>query len=137
MGKGCVYLKLTPALALQETVYLKLAYGLQAYPLGTHLTGIRVFHGIHVNQALCLLAGILNGAPDGINTTRIDHLLPILQGKTADHFTVARQRITEHVRLALVIVKPRQTTTDVADVIWAEILPDETNSQHQTVTGTA
>ena len=51
-----VYLYLAPALVLEEFVYLKLAYCLQAYPFGTDITGIGMLDGINVNEAFRLLA---------------------------------------------------------------------------------
>ena len=117
--------------------WLKLADGLKADPLGTHLPGIRVLHRVYVNQALSLLARLLDGATDGINAASIDHLMPVLQRKAAYQFLVAGHRIAEQVLLPLMLVEPRQAAAYVADVVWSQFLLDEAHGQHQTVARTA
>ena len=73
-----VYLYLAPALVLEEFVYLKLAYCLQAYPFGTDITGIGMLDGIHVNEAFRLLAWLFHRGFHCVNAAVVDHLLPEL-----------------------------------------------------------
>ena len=133
VGQGGVDLYLAPALTLQELVYLQLADGLQAYPLGTHLARLGVLHRVHVDQTLGFPARLRDGAPDGIHAARTHHLLPIFHRQAAHHFLVLAHRVAEQILLALVLMEPVQAAADVAHVVHVKFLLDEAHRQHQTV----
>ena len=137
VGKGCVNLHLAPSLAGEEAVKFQLAQRLEANPLGTHLAGIRVLHGVDIDEAAGLLAGGLDVLLDGIYAAAVHHRTPELGGLPADKVVVAGKRVFEQVPLALVLVKVGQALANVAYVLRPVVLVDETHVQHHTAADTA
>ena len=75
-----------------KPVDLQLADGLEAYPFGTHLTGIGVLHRVNIHQALGLGARLLDNLLGPVYRTQAGHPLPVFTGSKprkqgpTDHF---------------------------------------------------